>query len=160
MDYVNGIMLHASDDSWLDFLVGGTLLIVILIILAIYVGIGCFWGWLTNKIIKNKGYTNSWFWWGFFFHLVAVLVACCRPENPNKRDYTGMNINMQYYGSQEYNPYANVQNNMSGTMIGNNADNVKGRFLWKCYRCGALNESYVQICRCGVTKIENKKMNS
>lgn len=37
------------------------------------------WGIVTDKIIKNKGYTENWFWWGFFFGLIAVIVAAAKP---------------------------------------------------------------------------------
>lgn len=128
---------------------------ILLLILGISVGISCFWGWAANKIIKDKGYTENWFFWGFFFHFWAVLVAACKRENPAKRDYNGLNINMQYYGPSEYNPYANIQNRVVNNPPQDAFGSASPRFAWKCYRCGTFNESYVQMCRCGVTKIEN-----
>ena len=38
-------------------------------------------GCATQQIIKGKGYTENWFWWGFFFGLIAVIVALLKEEN-------------------------------------------------------------------------------
>lgn len=164
IDLTNGIMLY-KNGIYLG-IDNGTILCMMFIWVAIFVGIGCFWGWATNKIIKDKGYHQNWFWWGFFFHFWAVLVAAVKSENPDKRDYQGLNINMQYYGPQEYNPYANTQSgpavyNMNygnNANYGNNTDSDGStpRFAWKCNRCGTMNESYVQTCRCGVTKLDSR----
>lgn len=42
---------------------------------------GVIFGVVTNIIIKNKGYEENWFWWGFFFSFFAVIVAATKPEN-------------------------------------------------------------------------------
>ena len=44
---------------------------------------GIIWGFATNAIIHNKGYDENWFWWGFFFSIIAVIVAATKPENQN-----------------------------------------------------------------------------
>ena len=36
---------------------------------------GIIWGIVVNKVLENKGYKEDWFWWGFFFGILAVLVA-------------------------------------------------------------------------------------
>ena len=41
---------------------------------------GVVWGYATNAVIKNKGYEESWFWWGFFFGFIALIVALTKPE--------------------------------------------------------------------------------
>lgn len=45
------------------------------------IGQGCVWGWAVNKIVKNRGYDENWFWWGFFFGLLALIVALTKPQN-------------------------------------------------------------------------------
>lgn len=40
---------------------------------------GLIFGFATQAIIDNKGYYENWFWWGFFFGLLAVLVALAKP---------------------------------------------------------------------------------
>ncbi len=49
------------------------------------------WGWAVNQIIANKGYRENWFWWGFFFNMIAMLVALSKPDRPSttgNTDYT------------------------------------------------------------------------
>ena len=41
-------------------------------------GIG--FGVVTNKVIKNKGYKENWFWWGCLFGVFALIVACTKPS--------------------------------------------------------------------------------
>lgn len=45
-----------------------------------YCIMGVIWGFAVQAIINNKGYDENWFWWGFFFGIVAVLVALSKPE--------------------------------------------------------------------------------
>ena len=42
---------------------------------------GAVWGFATDAVIKNKGYDENWFWWGFFFGFIALIVAVAKPEN-------------------------------------------------------------------------------
>lgn len=50
-------------------------------ILALFaVGIEILLGFATKYIIRNKGYTTNWFWWGFFFGGIALIVALSRPK--------------------------------------------------------------------------------
>ena len=39
-----------------------------------------FWGYVTNRIIHNKGYDENWFWWGFLFGLFAFVVALTKED--------------------------------------------------------------------------------
>lgn len=39
---------------------------------------GVIWGKVTNMILRNKGYNDDWFWWGFFFGFIAALVAATK----------------------------------------------------------------------------------
>ena len=32
---------------------------------------GLIWGFITQVIIDNKGRSENWFWWGFFFGIIA-----------------------------------------------------------------------------------------
>ena len=45
---------------------------------------GLAFGFVTKIVIKNKGYPEGkWFWWGFFFGVFALIVACTKPANVN-----------------------------------------------------------------------------
>lgn len=41
---------------------------------------GIIFGVVTNKVIKNKGYKENWFWWGCLFGVFALIVACTKPS--------------------------------------------------------------------------------
>ena len=45
----------------------------------IYLACGVVWGLVINKIIQNKGYSENWFWWGFFLGLIGLIVVACQP---------------------------------------------------------------------------------
>ena len=48
------------------------------LIVAIIMGV--VFGYACRKVVNNKGYTEDWFWWGFFFGIIALLVALTKPE--------------------------------------------------------------------------------
>ena len=41
---------------------------------------GCIWGFATQSVIQNRGYDENWFWWGFFFGFIALIVAASKPQ--------------------------------------------------------------------------------
>lgn len=41
---------------------------------------GIIWGVVVNQVIKNKGYEENWFFWGFFFSIFALIVALTKPD--------------------------------------------------------------------------------
>lgn len=59
----------------------GIVLVMYLVFFSVFIGQGCVWGWAVNKIVKNRGYDENWFWWGFFFGLIALIVALTKPQN-------------------------------------------------------------------------------
>ncbi|MBQ7146890.1 MAG: SHOCT domain-containing protein [Lachnospiraceae bacterium] len=48
------------------------------------IGIQVAFGFATKKVIENKGYRENWFWWGFFFGLIALIVAFSKPEKNSR----------------------------------------------------------------------------
>lgn len=56
----------------------------LIIYLAVYAVYGCIFGFAADAIVKNKGYQDNWFWWGFFFGIIAVLVALSKPDINNQ----------------------------------------------------------------------------
>lgn len=59
----------------------GIVLVMYLVFFAVLIGQCCVWGWAVNKIVKNRGYDENWFWWGFFFGLIALIVALTKPQS-------------------------------------------------------------------------------
>lgn len=110
----------------------------------IYCVWGSVWGWAVNKVIENKGYRDNWFWWGFFFGMIAMLVALTKPDLPR----TTAEENGSYFGD-------------GGSIVGPNyvfrgfggeqkADYTKSE--WRCTHCGSVNAGYVGTCGCGWDK--------
>ena len=100
-----------------------------------------FWGWATQKIIDNKGYDTNWFWWGFFFGLIAFIVACARPRKSSN------NYSTPKYG---YNTSLFSDKPTERSSSGTHRTNMQGNG-WRC-TCGRVNAHYTGTCACGRTK--------
>ena len=105
---------------------------VFLIYLIIIGIVGSVFGIATQNIIDNKGYDEKWFWWGFFFGFLAVLVALSKPEN---------------HAYQSSNP------TWMQTSSNTRDEEVLKQGGWKC-TCGRVNPSYTGTCACGKRKGE------
>lgn len=74
--------------------------IVLVIIFAII------WGFVCRQIIYNKGYDQNWFWWGFWFGWIAVIVALCKPE-VERHAYSYDENDRKRYGSANPSDWSN-----------------------------------------------------
>lgn len=92
-------------------------------------------GYITRQIIKNKGYKENWYWWGFFFGIPAIMVALIKPEAP-----------IEYAPDR---PRRDIQK--AATMPGLQDD--KEFAFWNCI-CGRQNASYTNTCACSRTREE------
>ena len=128
MDYLTGY--------YIGYLIGGIIW-------------GIIWGVATNAIIHNKGYDENWFWWGFFFSFIAVIVAISKPENRNRYTYQDSSPSFGNITSSGY-------SFGSAERIASNEKTLSSGG-WRCY-CGRVNASYVGTCACGRTKSENEAM--
>ena len=63
--------------------------------LLLFCGIGSIWGIVTRNIIRNKGYKENWFWWGFLGGLIAVIVALTKPDISNRYSSTNVPVDME-----------------------------------------------------------------
>lgn len=135
-----------------------------IIILAIY---SIIWGFATNKVIKNKYYKENWFWWGFFFGFIAFIVACTKPENPNKtKDEDSTPFKDKGWiclkcGTK--NPIYTLTCECGYTREGNHNANLQRNNSWQCKKCGKIVANYIGTCACGNTKdaniaLENKSI--
>lgn len=105
-----------------------------IIIVLVY---GIIMGFATQAIIENKGYNDNWFWWGFFFGIIALIVAAARPQ-------CASSIEMNR-GLAEEQEKQNELKRKDGRMLQEDG--------WKCI-CGQLNASYVGTCSCGRTRAD------
>ena len=83
---------------------------------------GVVFGFATSVVIQNKGYDESWFLWGFFFGIIALIVACAKPENRDR--YNGTHTPALTHKTTED---------------------------WQCL-CGRTNTADAVICPCGLSK--------
>lgn len=117
-------------------------LVIYIVVYCIYASV---WGFAVQKIVENKGYHENWFWWGFFFGILALLVALTKPD----RSMQG-----RYYQSDSYlndmEPVHGSYREFRGTgNMGRISDVPDG---WRCPRCDTVNAGYVGTCRCGCEK--------
>jgi len=63
--------------------------------------IGSVFGVATNAIVKNRGYSENWFWWGFFFGFIAMIVALSKPVNRSRYAYDDTDFAASSYAYSE-----------------------------------------------------------
>ena len=120
------------------------------IIFAWFIGVlimALIWGFATKAVIKNKGYDENWFLWGFFFGFIALLVAIAKPENV--RHSSGEPKGLSYSGLNS--------DNDNGKGYFHGFDNMKQKDdSWVC-TCGARNGNMYTTChKCGKNRYEKK----
>lgn len=91
------------------------------------------WGFATKIVINKKGYEKNWFWWGFFFGIIAFIVALVKEPAPKEI------------------PVSNSQDGTLSRLVAQKRDEDKRKEgYWKCI-CGNLNPPYTGTCVCGRT---------
>ena len=113
-------------------------LISFLVVLPLSIIISAIWGFLANRIINKKGYYENWFWWGFFFGWIVVIVALLKPDLPRDVGATCATYDEKMYEK------ANERTLNAGG--------------WKCNGCGKILPHYTGTCGCGNTKANNEKL--
>lgn len=99
------VLLSACSGSIGDKLVIGALLFD----MAIVIGTALLFGFATKKIIENKGYSENWFWWGFFFGAIALIVALTKPDvRQNSRPASPNTYYNSYSGYASTRPQTNT----------------------------------------------------
>lgn len=111
-----------------------------IIIMIIY---GIIWGVVCDKVVSNKGYNESWFWWGFFFGIFAFLVAVTKPTVSNT----------QYVSTRSDSRLSQIANDVTRER---RMESRLGADQWYCGKCGRNNPKYLTTCVCGQPKDENK----
>lgn len=109
----------------------GTFTIILAIIAAIFYRV--VWGVAAQKVIDNKGYDELWFWWGFFFGIIALLVALSKPK-----------VEYEYTEESKYSDEIRKKD-----ILKNNG--------WTCAKCGRINHEYMSTCSCGLSRWDNEK---
>lgn len=149
-----------------------------MLIIAIYLIYGLIWGYVCRAVVRNKGYYDDWFLWGFIFGIFAFLVAISKPAiqqiqpmypvqpsiAPQSTNSTNLNLlnndrrvcpkckktNEKYITSCSC---GEEKPSMSAYEKYKQAEREKT--MWTCYKCGKKNPQGIYICSCG-----NKKSNN
>lgn len=124
--------------------------LIILVYVVIYCVWGSVWGWAVNKVIENKGYRDNWFWWGFFFGMIAMLVALTKPDLPRMSDDTDYTFS---YGDRDNVLGKDYVFKGFGHEKERKANYAAGE--WRCAHCRSVNAGYVGTCGCGWDKSGN-----
>lgn len=108
-----------------------------MVIIFSYIVQGIIFGIATYKVIENKGYYENWFWWGFFFGFIALIVALSKPD-------------------------VHYRNNTYDEVIGKTAEAIRTKDIlasggWRCSFCNSLNAFNVTSCSCGRNQDESKQ---
>lgn len=107
--------------------------------------IGSVFGVATNAIIENRGYSENWFWWGFFFGFIAMIVALSKPANHSQYTYGDTDSAAPSY------TYSEKLSDIS-KQYQYGYDRKLASNEWRCQKCGRANANYVGTCACGNTK--------
>lgn len=95
----------------------------------IYIVQGIASGVAVNIILDNKGYSeDNWFLWGFFFGIIALIVASSRPE-----DFESVMDDEEHSKS------------------------ILKSGGWICSYCNTLNGDCVTSCSCGRSRDESSR---
>lgn len=101
------------------------------------------WGIACNRALRKKGYSENWFWEGFFSGEKVYWAIKAMPGYYDKVTYTLDGRPVDRFG----NVLVMSEEQREEDML------KKGG--WKCVRCGQLNAKYVTTCNCGCSKEES-----
>lgn len=130
---------------------------------------GVIWGFATKAVIRNKGYRENWFWWGFLGGWIVFVVALTRPvkvERPEPESTlsrAAKEVDQEKIlrdGGWKCHCCGAINAKLSSTCKCGatkiiSSDVQTSDVMWKCNGCGKENEKYIFVCSCGVKKSEN-----
>ncbi len=106
------------------------LVISMIFTLIVVIGSCCLWGYISNLVIRGRGYYyENWFWWGFFCGIAPVIAALILPDKSIKAKKNKENISKLEKAAEE---------------------SLKEGY-WRCI-CGKANPPYTGTCACGKNK--------
>ena len=139
--------------------------IIIIVIATIFFEAIC--GFISLAIAKSKGYGPGWFFLGFFFDLVGIIVTLCIPDRNNRKQVLEERANEKAYWIC---PECGKTNNLNDKFCPQCGKQYDAAYKleednWICGHCGAVNSPNNKFCRtCGLEKtraeseLEEKKI--
>ena len=135
-----------------------------------------FWGFLTNAILRRRGYKENWFWKGFFMPGFAAAKAMSMPEAdqtesvstplqpvtplqpaPQQQAYSDAPLFYDWGVADKTEPFMPAVQNLEATrkLYAGPASAEPAQILsndsWRCV-CGRVNYAYIGTCACGRNK--------
>ena len=137
---------------------------MIFVYIFIIIFLGCIWGFVTQSVIQNRGYDENWFWWGFFFGFIALIVAASKPQAqhtmaPDQPMYpkAAPPANSQLmYPKAAADGYQPMYPKAAKTAEMDSDAYILAHGGWKCV-CGKVNPEIVTSCKCGRSKSAAKE---
>ncbi len=148
----------------------------IIMVIFIYLGIPIALGIICDRIVKGKGYPpekNHGFLWGFFLHIIGLIVCLCKqpyvdpmlyrqyPPYPYPQQPYPPQQPYQQYPPQQYppqqgypQPYGQPQYQPVPQPPQPGFQPLVHPYAWQCKACGAQNEPEAEYCvHCGAGRI-------
>ena len=110
----------------------------LVIYILIYLGAGLGFGFGCRAIARSKGFSDSWFWMGFFLGAVGLIVVACIQPSPSS--YSSGYSNGATFSYEDKKPNSDY--------IGYGGRQVAGN-EWRCPKCRTINPKIVEVCSCG-----------
>ena len=112
-------------------------------------------GTISLLIAKSKGYGAGWFFLGFFFDIVGIIVALCLPDHTNREQVIQERNNEKIYWVCPECGKTNNLNDKFCPQCGKEYDETYKVIeeSWKCGHCGTVNNPGSKFCKnCGLDK--------
>ena len=93
---------------------------------------GIIWGFATKAVIENKNYSENWFWWGFFFGIIAFIVALAKPENRSYDSYSPYSSNSSSSFDRDPYDFGKHTSNANASLFGDKSQEMLRQSGWKC----------------------------
>lgn len=124
----------------------------------------CIWGFATQSVIQNRGYDENWFWWGFFFGFIALIVAASKPQaqhtmasdQPMYPKAAPPANSQLMYPKAAADGYQPMYPKAAKTAEMDSDAYILAHGGWKCV-CGKVNPEIVTSCKCGRSKSAAKE---
>ena len=126
-------------------------LFTLVISIAILAGVGCLWGYAVNAVVQNKGYDENWFWWGFFFGMIALLIALAKPE---AQRFSSASAGYSHPESAAPPSSAGKSYSLMSEEEKRFRRETLAKGGWECRKCHRTNPAYVGTCVCGNSRYE------
>ena len=137
-------------------------LLLFIIILFVTILLSIIFGLICRKIAISKGHSSGYFWLGFFFDIIGIIITSCIPnlnkEKEEKNQYKALQrqnqLNYGFVKEFWICPDCGTKNPANANYCMEcGAESFIKDTKWKCPRCGQMNSPDSKYCgECGYKK--------